>query len=144
MNDSPAIRLTTRGHRHAEAFCLMLYACRNCEHQEVIWNGRDGVTPFGMACPDCGGDMTHVNWEDDEYAPDHIPEPGQGVWIGFPPELRRPVAAARIAAFDGTDLEVPEEHRAHFLRSLMESQEFSPEAPWLIRWPGKPEADEGG
>lgn len=127
---------TSRGHAHAEAFCLMRYECRDCEHGEVIWNSRDGVTPFTIRCPVCGtSEMVHVDWADDEYAPDHVPEPGQGVWIGFPPELRRPMAAARIQAFDGSAWEVPAPHRAAYLQALMGSQEFSPEAPFLIRWP---------
>jgi len=138
---------TSRGHGHAEAFCLMRYECRDCDHQEIIWNSRDGVTPFMMQCPACWGtEMVHVDWSDDEYAPDHVPTAGQGVWIGFPPELRRPMAAARIRAFDGSQWEVPQEHRAALIQSLMESQEFGPEAPFLIRWPGysKVPTDDGG
>jgi len=46
-------RLTPLGHRHVEAFCLMHYAC-DCGHHEVIWNSRDGVTPFTAPCPSCG------------------------------------------------------------------------------------------
>ena len=141
------MRKTSRGHQHAEAFCLMRYECRDCEHREIIWNSRDGVTPFTTTCPVCGAaDMVHVDWGDDKYAPDHVPWPGQGVWIGFPQELRRPMAAARVRAFDGSDWEVPKEQRAALIQSLMESQEFSSEAPFLIRWPGfsKVPPDKGG
>lgn len=42
-------------YRHAEAFCLMTYLCKGCGHREVIWNSRDGVTPFAATCPSCGG-----------------------------------------------------------------------------------------
>jgi hypothetical protein len=135
------IQKTSRDHDHAEAFCLMTYECQ-CGHREVFWNARDGVTPFIITCPACGAaEMAHVDWHLDTYAPDHIPTAGQGVWIGFPPELRRPMAAARIRAFDGSDFEVPKEHRAAFLQSLMESQEFLAEAPFLIRWPGRAEEE---
>lgn len=43
-------------YKHAEAYCLMTYACTNikCNHLEKIWNSRDGVTPFGCQCPSCG------------------------------------------------------------------------------------------
>ncbi|CAE6839383.1 hypothetical protein [Paraburkholderia nemoris] len=69
------------GHQHAEAFCLMWYACE-CGHRERIWNSRDGVTAFGFQCPSCKEPkLKHVNWGLDKYAPDHVPAPGQRIWI---------------------------------------------------------------
>jgi hypothetical protein len=87
-------------HQHKEAFCLMTYVCQGrydytgrqrtgsgriprtqgCGHRETFWNSRDGVTPFGTTCPSCGGDLQHVNFAGDVYAPDHKPHHGQGVW----------------------------------------------------------------
>ena len=32
-------------HNHKEAYMLMNYRCE-CGHHELIWNSRDGVTPF--------------------------------------------------------------------------------------------------
>ncbi|RKR46267.1 hypothetical protein [Paraburkholderia sp. BL17N1] len=73
--------LTPNGHLHTEAFCLMWYACE-CGHRERIWNSRDGVTPFGFQCPSCKEPkLRHVNWNLDQYAPKHVPAPGQRVWI---------------------------------------------------------------
>jgi len=64
-------------YRHGEAFCLMWYACQ-CGHRERIWNSRDGVTPFGLACPSCGGtSLQHVDWRADERKPDHVLARGQ-------------------------------------------------------------------
>lgn len=60
----------TLKYEHAEAFCLMWYGCK-CGHRERIWNSRDGVTPFGMGCPSCGGSMSHVDWQKDILAPQH-------------------------------------------------------------------------
>lgn len=59
-------------YQHAEAFCLMWYAC-GCGHRERIWNSRDGVTPFGgVGCTSCARpQLRHVNWALDERAPDH-------------------------------------------------------------------------
>jgi hypothetical protein len=74
-------QLSDRGHQHAEAFCLMWYACE-CGHRERVWNSRDGVTAFGFQCPSCKQpNLLHVNWNLDQYAPDHVPAPGQRVWI---------------------------------------------------------------
>lgn len=49
---------------HKEAFCLMKYACSACKASEVIWNSRDGVTPFSVPCriTSCKGVMSHVDW----------------------------------------------------------------------------------
>jgi hypothetical protein len=94
-------------HNHAEAFMLMNYACRDpeCQHHEIIWNSRDGVTPFGMNCPSCGGnELIHCNWKLDKYAPDHKPHAGQRVWIDLTPEralvhAQRQIAHARIKGY---------------------------------------------
>lgn len=95
--NAPAERLTARGHRHVEAFCLMWYACP-CGHQERIWNSRDGVTPFGMQCPSCGSsEMRHVRWQSDTYAPAHEPLPGRRQWISMTRERAERIARARIA-----------------------------------------------
>lgn len=72
---------TSYGHQHAEAFCLMWYACE-CGHRERVWNSRDGVTAFGFQCPSCKApQLKHINWNLDQYAPDHVPAPGQRIWI---------------------------------------------------------------
>lgn len=122
--------------QHAEAFCLMQYECLDCGRVEIFWNSRDGVTPFYTNCPVCGGDMPHTDWGDDTYAPDHVPEPGQGIWIDLPESLRRPMAAARIQAFEGSEFEVPEAQRAEVIQELIDT-EFAPGTPFLIRWPGR-------
>ena len=58
-------------YQHKEAFCLMTYAC-GCGHEEQIWNSRDGVTPFQLSCPSCGGrSLAHINFEYDDCKPDH-------------------------------------------------------------------------
>ena len=89
--------LTARGHHHLEAFCLMQYACK-CGHNEIIWNSRDGVTPFAMTCPSCGeADLHHVNFRGDVYAPHHQPHFGQRVWIAMTEERATALATRRIA-----------------------------------------------
>lgn len=93
-------RRTDRGHQHVEAFCLMQYACRKCRHAEIIWNSRDGVTPFGTACPSCGDStLQHVNFWMDRYAPDHKPHKGQRVWVSMTLERARAFARARVLSY---------------------------------------------
>ncbi len=88
--------LTARGHMHAEAFCLMQYACA-CGHREVIWNSRDGVTPFCLNCPSCGeADLHHVNFKGDVYAPKHSPHHGQRIFVGMTQERADSLALAHV------------------------------------------------
>ena len=57
---------------HGEAFRLMHYRCeKNPLHLEIIWNSRDGVTPFVITCRQCGSASQHVEWSRDEFAPDY-------------------------------------------------------------------------
>lgn len=87
-------------HQYAEAFNLMHYACKNCKHREVIWNSRNGVTPFGLTCPSCGKhDLLHVEWHRDVKAPDHVPHPGQRVFIDMTIEKARLYAERLLASF---------------------------------------------
>ncbi|WP_342049919.1 MULTISPECIES: hypothetical protein [unclassified Cupriavidus] len=89
--------LTARGHHHVEAFCLMQYACP-CGHAEVMWNSRDGVTPFSLACPSCGqANLHHVKFRGDVYAPKHVPHDGQRVWVAMTEERATSLAIRNVA-----------------------------------------------
>lgn len=98
-------RLTPRGHRHAEAFCLMWYGCV-CGHRERIWNSRDGVTPFGLACPSCDdngialhkrdGGLYHIAFGSDTYAPSHKPHDGQRIWVDMTRERATALAERQM------------------------------------------------
>lgn len=93
-----ASRATANGHAHAEAFCLMWYAC-DCGHRERFWNSRDGVTPFCTLCPSCGKpDLKHVDWRRDSYAPDMKPTIGQRMWVSMTQERAREIAGRRLGA----------------------------------------------
>lgn len=59
-------------HQYSEAFMLMTYKCESCGRTEKIWNSRDGVTPFIVICPNCKGFQKHVDWNQDEYKPNHV------------------------------------------------------------------------
>jgi hypothetical protein len=65
---------------HGEAFCLMNYASDDGKTKEVLWNSRDGVTPFCLGSVD-GVEMQHVNWQDDTRSTLHVPEVGSRMFI---------------------------------------------------------------
>lgn len=64
-----------------EAFALMEYGCEECGKVEIIWNSRDGVTPFMVDCPFCHGTMQHINWSHDRFTPNYIPPIGSRVFF---------------------------------------------------------------
>jgi len=64
------------GHGHAEAFCLMHYRGETSGEELLLWNSRDGVTPFGFRHPVTGEEYRHVDFHRDRYAPDHRPRRG--------------------------------------------------------------------
>jgi len=58
------------------------YRCDNCRKKEKIWNSRPRVVPFTVKCDNCdNGIMRHINWNIDEYAPDHTPEKGDRIFV---------------------------------------------------------------
>lgn len=80
--------------QHGEAFALMQYECEKCHNIEVIWNSRDGVTPFIVDCRerDCDGSAQHARWNEDVYAPDHVPALGTRMFVDLTPERRKALA----------------------------------------------------
>ena len=62
-------------YNHAEAFCIMKYHCEKCGKEELLWNSRDGVTPFIIGCSDedCDGHMQHADWHMDRCIPEYKP-----------------------------------------------------------------------
>ncbi len=112
---------------HGEAFCLMWYRCKSCEHAERIWNARDGVTPFGTICPSCGApDLLHVDWKLDECAPEHKLHPGQKFWRNGRREEARAAIERRIELFAERGQPVPPDVQKSMLADL--------EKPSAERW----------
>lgn len=76
-------------HNHPEAFCLMLYASDDRRNIEALWNSRDGVTPFiiGSRLDDEDNQVeereliTHTSWSRDPYAPFHVPNVGERIFV---------------------------------------------------------------
>ena len=87
-------------HVQKEAFCLMKYRCENCRKEELIWNSRDGVTPFAIGCSFCKseGIMQHVDWTGDKYLPDHFSKRGDRVFITMPDTILHLILKVRVEA----------------------------------------------
>lgn len=66
----------------------MVYVSDDGQTGELIWNARDGVTPFAVTSRD-GVEMTHVDWERDVYAPDFRPPPGMRMFVTMNQEQAR-------------------------------------------------------
>lgn len=65
----------------AEGFCNMVYVCEHCHTTDMIWNSRDGVTPFMLSCLACEGTMKHSgNWRlEKEYT--ELPDDATRVFV---------------------------------------------------------------
>jgi hypothetical protein len=70
------------GCEYCEAFCLMKYQSQTSTVSEIIWNSRDAVTPFGIMMLD-GSNGVHADWNDDTFAPNHIPKIGDRVFVNL-------------------------------------------------------------
>lgn len=120
-----------------EAFCVMEYQCKK-EHRVLIWNSRDGVTPFIISCPihDCGEESQHIMWQKDHYCPAHKPATGDYVFVDLTIEM---ALAYRLQYVErnwcddmkemfGTKMKAIE----RLAKGDMES--FAPHTPHLTRW----------
>lgn len=85
-------------YQHVEAFCLMTYACRN-GHREVIWNSRDGVTPFIVHCATCGAEAQHVDWQRDTRIPTYQPRPGERMFVTMTPHDAEALAREMVVRY---------------------------------------------
>lgn len=70
---------------YKEAFCLMQYRDEVTGEIEILWNSRDGVTPFGIRSK-AGNVAFHINWHQDVYQPDFVPVRGMRIFIDASPD----------------------------------------------------------
>jgi hypothetical protein len=100
---------TIKKYNHVEAFCLMFYRCEKCGQLEVLWNSRDGVTPFIIGCSECDGNMVHINMKFDHAVEDHIVEKGERVFIDMPESLKETFARRSLKAYKESKYYDPKE-----------------------------------
>jgi hypothetical protein len=72
------------GYVHPDAFCLMTYQSTTTIAREVIWNARDGVTPFTITMLD-GSEGVHVDWNRDVFDPIYTPPVGSRAFVNLSP-----------------------------------------------------------
>lgn len=84
-------------YHHAEAFRLMKYRAPNGEI-ELIWNSRDGVTPFIVRLRS-GNEAQHVDWRGDLLAPDYVPRLGERIFVDLTDGRAREIARSRVELF---------------------------------------------
>jgi len=92
-------------YNHGEAFCLMKYQSDDGTEQEIIWNSRDGVTPMVITMKS-GKTGTHVDWYNDKCVPDHVPSPGDRIFIDLTEEKALEIAMKNLKRWedDGLDM----------------------------------------
>ena len=81
---------------HPEGFCLMRYQDQVTQEVEVIWNSRDGVTPFCITSK-AGNESRHATWDRDQWAPDHKPKPGDRLFADLTIDKARVYAQRQVA-----------------------------------------------
>lgn len=110
----------------------MNYECRECGFHEVIWNSRDGVTPFGLACPACGKpEHYHVRWELDAYNPLHQLKPGDRYFANMTRERAREYAVANVDRAIASGL-LPEVKRNDVIRQASNNYYGDGKAPDIL------------
>lgn len=95
--------------RHPEGYTLMLYASDDGSIVETIWNSRGGVTPFMVgsraddevdeACAEETVELRHVMWGGDAYAPFHVPNIGDRIFMDMTEERARLLALQYVRRF---------------------------------------------
>ena len=118
-------------YNHAEAFCLMLYTCKDCGFIEVLWNSRDGVTPFIINCRNCKGEAMHQEMALDVRMPNYKPGLGQRIFIDVTKEKAEEYAKKRMDSFKNTEYEVPETSTRYkeVLQGVIDQMFHNGEAP---------------
>lgn len=104
-------------YEHPEAFCLMEYQCKKCGGLEILWNSRDGVTPFVINCLICKDRMEHTNFANDVRAPKFDRElltssryANMRIFVGLTKEKAREYAQHRLQYVREHDPSLPEEN----------------------------------
>lgn len=114
----------------AEAFCLMRYRDTVTGEVELIWNSRDGVTPF-IVHSRRENESQHVDWRSDRRVPFHVPQVGDRIFVDLTEEQARPLAEAYVEKhWDGADYPMSEAYP-----SKEQAVEFFVTS-WVSEWGG--------
>ena len=120
--------------KHAEAFCLMKYRSEDGTEEEILWNSRDGVTPF-MLRSKSGKMMLHVDWKQDEYRPDFKPKPGDRYYVSAARELCTPMLNEYVEKIFTEEGGGYWKTREEAFEALLPDWLHNGEAPWVMTVP---------
>jgi hypothetical protein len=116
---------------HKEAFCLMTYRDENSTEEEVLWNSRDGVTPFGISSRiDKTKTLYHVDWNKDLAVENYKPIIGMRIFVNATKELIKDSLNAYM------DKHCPDgfygKNREEAYKSLEKNWLHDGKAPWIV------------
>lgn len=132
--------MTEGDYAHAEAFAVMRYVSDDGTESEMVWNSRDGVTPFVISLKS-GKAAQHVDWFGDSAQPDYQPPPGSRVFVDLTPERARAMARENCARWWddggvlGAQARVMYGSLDEFVESTLASYMERPGTPDLIEVP---------
>lgn len=113
-------------YKHAEAFCLMTYQSDDGTEEEIIWNSRDGVTPFVITMKS-GKTGKHINWRNDRRVLDYVPQPGERIFIDLTREKAVEYARRNLRRWEDDGMNMMGAPTAVDLASEYLRQEGSPD-----------------
>jgi hypothetical protein len=118
------------GCNHGEAFCLMKYRSDDGE-EEILWNSRDGVTPF-IITSRSGKRMQHVDWQNDVFAPHWRPAAGTRYFVDATRELVTPELKKYVEKIFTEHGGGYWDTREAAFEALLPSWLHNGEAPWIV------------
>jgi len=135
----PTMPASHRGpakYSHAEAFCLMTYRSDDGTEEEVIWNSRDGVTPFVITLRS-GRKASHVDWHRDRRVLDYSPPAGSRIFVDLTADAARQYAAANAERWFAEGPEARQQYGTVEAMALELAAEYlsRPGAPDLVEAP---------
>jgi hypothetical protein len=126
----------THQYNHAEAFCLMLYHCQPSGKTVLVWNSRDGVTPFCMHLD--GREYQHINWRSDRQLPEFQMTQGHLFFRDTTLEESVYFALRRIEMFQNTEYAI-ERNSPQWYQTWSNVTETFLQAPHVDRYDARPE-----
>jgi len=83
---------------HKGAYCTMKYQDSVTGEVEVLWNSRDGVTPFCITSR-AGNEALHIRFAEDRCEPMHVPALGDRVFADLSIQRAREMRTAYVEAW---------------------------------------------
>lgn len=81
----------------------MQYENKDGTVRELLWNSRDGVTPFCIMSADGETELQHVRWQEDIREPFYNPEPGMRCFIDTTEEAAARYVEQSVEAWFATE-----------------------------------------